>query len=325
MARKKAQAFRTITEVSDWLDTPSHVLRFWESKFPQIKPVKRAGGRRYYRPEDLKLIGGIKHLLHDKGTTIAAVKEMIKSEGEEHVESFSPEPVFPEKGRRKLRKAKAKSKDTIVDNSEDATMEMAVDANATDRAEEEGAKAEAIAKAEAEKQAEIAAKAKADADTDALAAKQAAAEAERIAEQRSDVLPLQPTDAAPEPLQLDEASYTSDVTAPPAPEPLVLNANTPNEEIESVNIQDTLADTSMDRLTLSDPTPEAEQRETSARDVISNAISRTRDDEVDTDSSPFSRLKARTEIANDQFMEIEDLYFQLNLVKNRMKRRLQAL
>ncbi|MDC1253106.1 MerR family transcriptional regulator, partial [Amylibacter sp.] len=52
MARKKDQAFRTITEVSDWLDTPSHVLRFWESKFSQIKPVKRAGGRRYYRPED---------------------------------------------------------------------------------------------------------------------------------------------------------------------------------------------------------------------------------------------------------------------------------
>ena len=72
MARKKDQAFRTITEVSDWLDTPSHVLRFWESKFSQIKPVKRAGGRRYYRPEDLKVIGGIKYLLHDKGTTIAA-------------------------------------------------------------------------------------------------------------------------------------------------------------------------------------------------------------------------------------------------------------
>lgn len=77
MARKKEQAFRTITEVSDWLDTPSHVLRFWESRFTQIKPVKRAGGRRYYRPEDLKIIGGIKYLLHDKGTTIAAVKDLL--------------------------------------------------------------------------------------------------------------------------------------------------------------------------------------------------------------------------------------------------------
>ena len=97
MARKKDQAFRTITEVSDWLDTPSHVLRFWESKFSQIKPVKRTGGRRYYRPEDLKVIGGIKYLLHDKGTTIAAVKELFKSKGEKHIKEFSKEPIFEEK------------------------------------------------------------------------------------------------------------------------------------------------------------------------------------------------------------------------------------
>ena len=89
MARKKEQAFRTITEVSEWLKTPSHVLRFWESKFTQIKPVKRAGGRRYYRPEDLKVIGGIKYLLHDKGTTIAAVKELFKSNGEKHIKEYS--------------------------------------------------------------------------------------------------------------------------------------------------------------------------------------------------------------------------------------------
>lgn len=112
MAKKTAQAFRTITEVSDWLDTPSHVLRFWESKFHQIKPVKRAGGRRYYRPEDLRLIGGIKALLHDKGNTIAAVQEMLKEEGIPHVETFSPEPNFPEKGRRKKRRAAKEIKST---------------------------------------------------------------------------------------------------------------------------------------------------------------------------------------------------------------------
>ncbi|MFU8777441.1 MAG: MerR family transcriptional regulator, partial [Roseovarius sp.] len=61
---KAADAFRTISEVADWLDVPAHVLRFWESKFPQIKPVKRAGGRRYYRPADMALLGGIKVLLH---------------------------------------------------------------------------------------------------------------------------------------------------------------------------------------------------------------------------------------------------------------------
>lgn len=100
-ARKKAQAFRTITEVSNWLDTPSHVLRFWESKFKQITPVKRAGGRRYYRPEDLKLIGGIKALLHDEGRTIAAVQELLKTDGPSAIEAFSQEPNFESKRRRK--------------------------------------------------------------------------------------------------------------------------------------------------------------------------------------------------------------------------------
>jgi DNA-binding transcriptional MerR regulator len=57
---KSAAAFRTIREVAEWLDTETHVLRFWESKFSQIKPVKRAGGRRYYRPKDMLIIGGIK-------------------------------------------------------------------------------------------------------------------------------------------------------------------------------------------------------------------------------------------------------------------------
>ena len=106
MAHKKEQAFRTITEVSNWLDTPSHVLRFWESKFLQIKPVKRTGGRRYYRPEDLKLIGGIKCLLHDKGTTIASVKKLIKSKGEKYVKEYSIQPIFPEKDRRRFAKIK---------------------------------------------------------------------------------------------------------------------------------------------------------------------------------------------------------------------------
>ena len=108
MARKKEQAFRTITEVSDWLDTPSHVLRFWESRFTQIKPVKRAGGRRYYRPEDLKIIGGIKYLLHDKGTTIAAVKDLFKHNGEQHIKEYSIEPIFPEKVSRKSKNIRKK-------------------------------------------------------------------------------------------------------------------------------------------------------------------------------------------------------------------------
>ncbi|OOY15787.1 MULTISPECIES: MerR family transcriptional regulator [unclassified Thioclava] len=78
---KSADAFRTISEVSDLLDTPTHVLRFWESKFTQVKPVKRAGGRRYYRPADVALLGGIKHLLHDEGMTIRGVQKLLREEG----------------------------------------------------------------------------------------------------------------------------------------------------------------------------------------------------------------------------------------------------
>ncbi len=90
MAKSK-DAFRTIREVSEWLDTPAHVLRFWESKFTQVKPVKRAGGRRYYRPADMLLLGGIKKLLHDDGMTIRGVQKMLREQGVKHVAALSQE------------------------------------------------------------------------------------------------------------------------------------------------------------------------------------------------------------------------------------------
>lgn len=86
---KSSEAFRTISEVSEALDTPAHVLRFWESRFPQIKPVKRAGGRRYYRPTDVALIGGIRKLLHDDGLTIRGVQKILKEKGVRHVASLA--------------------------------------------------------------------------------------------------------------------------------------------------------------------------------------------------------------------------------------------
>ncbi|KFE33748.1 MerR family transcriptional regulator [Thioclava atlantica] len=86
---KSAEAFRTISEVADLLDTPSHVLRFWESKFSQIKPVKRAGGRRYYRPSDVALLGGIKHLLHEQGLTIRGVQKVLREDGIRSVSALS--------------------------------------------------------------------------------------------------------------------------------------------------------------------------------------------------------------------------------------------
>ena len=78
---KSPEAFRTISEVSKDLALPQHVLRFWETKFIQIKPIKRGGGRRYYRPEDIELLKGIKYLLYNDGYTIRGVQKVIKENG----------------------------------------------------------------------------------------------------------------------------------------------------------------------------------------------------------------------------------------------------
>ena len=81
MNSKSPEAFRTISEVSKDLSLPQHVLRFWETKFIQIKPIKRGGGRRYYRPEDVRLLKGIKSLLYKDGYTIRGVQKVIKEIG----------------------------------------------------------------------------------------------------------------------------------------------------------------------------------------------------------------------------------------------------
>ena len=81
MNAKSPEAFRTISEVSKDLSLPQHVLRFWETKFIQIKPIKRGGGRRYYRPEDVKLLKSIKNLLYNDGYTIRGVQKVIKENG----------------------------------------------------------------------------------------------------------------------------------------------------------------------------------------------------------------------------------------------------
>ena len=88
---KSADAFRTISEVAEHLETPAHVLRFWESRFPQIRPVKRAGGRRYYRPSDVALLTGIKRLLHNEGMTIRGVQKILREQGVRHVAGITGE------------------------------------------------------------------------------------------------------------------------------------------------------------------------------------------------------------------------------------------
>ena len=78
---KSEKAFRTISEVSKELDVPAHVLRFWETKFPQVKPMKRGGGRRYYRPEDISLLRGVREMLHVDGFSIKGVQKALKEQG----------------------------------------------------------------------------------------------------------------------------------------------------------------------------------------------------------------------------------------------------
>jgi len=78
---KSASAYRTISEVAEEIDVPAHVLRFWESKFPAVKPLKRGGGRRYYRPEDVEALRRIRKLLYDDGFTIRGVQKLLKSHG----------------------------------------------------------------------------------------------------------------------------------------------------------------------------------------------------------------------------------------------------
>lgn len=78
---KSATAYRTISEVADEIDVPAHVLRFWEGKFPSVKPLKRGGGRRYYRPEDVEALRRIRKLLYEDGFTIRGVQKLLKTHG----------------------------------------------------------------------------------------------------------------------------------------------------------------------------------------------------------------------------------------------------
>jgi DNA-binding transcriptional MerR regulator len=96
---KAPDAFRTISEVADEIDVPQHVLRFWESRFPQIRPMKRGGGRRYYRPDDVDLLRGVRHLLYGEGYTIRGVQRILREQGGAFVQSVwraDAEPPPPE-------------------------------------------------------------------------------------------------------------------------------------------------------------------------------------------------------------------------------------
>jgi DNA-binding transcriptional MerR regulator len=94
---KSPDAFRTISEVAQELDVPQHVLRFWESRFREIRPMKRGGGRRYYRPDDVDLLRGIRHLLYGEGYTIRGVQRLLREQGVRFVQNVwqpgAPQPT----------------------------------------------------------------------------------------------------------------------------------------------------------------------------------------------------------------------------------------
>ena len=92
---KSSTAFRTISEVADELEVAQHVLRFWESKFPQVRPLKRGGGRRYYRPEDVELLRQIRSLLYDEGYTIKGAQKLLRARRARPAEEPPPAPPAP--------------------------------------------------------------------------------------------------------------------------------------------------------------------------------------------------------------------------------------
>jgi DNA-binding transcriptional MerR regulator len=97
---KAPEAFRTISEVAEELDVPQHVLRFWESRFHEIRPMKRGGGRRYYRPQDVDLLRGVRHLLYGEGYTIRGVQRLLREQGHRFVQNVwqpgAPQPTSKE-------------------------------------------------------------------------------------------------------------------------------------------------------------------------------------------------------------------------------------
>lgn len=92
---KAPDAYRTISEVAEDLDLPQHVLRFWETRFAQIKPLKRGGGRRYYRPDDVEILKGVRHLLYKEGYTIKGVQRILKEQGVKAVQAFVRDSLAP--------------------------------------------------------------------------------------------------------------------------------------------------------------------------------------------------------------------------------------
>jgi DNA-binding transcriptional MerR regulator len=133
LGAKSPEAFRTISEVSTELDVPQHVLRFWEGRFAQIKPVKRAGGRRYYRPEDVDLLRGIRALLYLEGFTIKGAQKILRDRGLRYVAELGRGETDPERpAPRKLSEFIAVPKEPQFARAALSVLERSPDDDGTD-------------------------------------------------------------------------------------------------------------------------------------------------------------------------------------------------
>lgn len=145
---KAAEAFRTISEVAGELDVPKHVLRFWEAKFPQIRPMKRGGGRRYYRPEDMELLRGIRHLLHAEGYTIKGVQKILREQGIDQVKvaarAGAAAAAADKAGGKKKRAATPRHEERRAPASAKGSASLASIASPPSRASERRARIEAL-------------------------------------------------------------------------------------------------------------------------------------------------------------------------------------
>jgi DNA-binding transcriptional MerR regulator len=144
MAEKSPEAFRTISEVATELDVPQHVLRFWETRFAQIRPVKRAGGRRYYRPDDVDLLRGIRALLYSDGYTIKGVQKILREQGVRYVVELGRQPprISPRKAARTAKgkpdgSAVAEQQPDVADEVGEAEGSVDVSAPPPDRVNRE--------------------------------------------------------------------------------------------------------------------------------------------------------------------------------------------
>jgi DNA-binding transcriptional MerR regulator len=133
---KAPEAFRTISEVAEGLDVPQHVLRFWETRFTQIRPMKRGGGRRYYRPNDVDLLNGIRQLLYGEGYTIRGVQRILRDHGVAHVTAIGRGEIRPEPEGVPGREGEAEMKPKAPDPAMPAPSPAPADAGATATAPE---------------------------------------------------------------------------------------------------------------------------------------------------------------------------------------------